>query len=69
MLGRVYGNDAEARERGLTPRQRLEHHKERSGPVMDELYNWLERQLAARQTEPNSGLARPSHICCGTGGR
>jgi transposase len=58
MLGRVYGNDAEARERGLTPPQRLEHHQQRSGPVMDELHQWLERQLGERKTEPNSGLGK-----------
>jgi len=58
MLGQVYGNDAEARERGLSPEQRLELHRQRSAPVMDELHNWLERQLAERKTEPNSGLGK-----------
>jgi transposase len=58
MLGQVYGNDAEARERGLSPEQRLGLHRERSAPVMDELHNWLERQLAERKTEPNSGLGK-----------
>ena len=58
MLGRVYGNDADARECGLSPEQRLELHRERSAPVMNELHNWLERQLAERKTEPNSGLGK-----------
>jgi transposase len=58
MLGQVYGNDAEARERVLSPEQRLGLHRERSAPVMDELHNWLERQLAERKTEPNSGLGK-----------
>jgi transposase len=58
MLGQVYGNDAEARERGLSAELRLELHRERSAPVMDELHNWLERQLAERKTEPNSGLGK-----------
>jgi transposase len=58
MLGRVYGHDAEAREHGLLPSQRLQLHQERSGPVMDELHNWLERQFAERRTEPNSGLGK-----------
>lgn len=58
MLGRVYGHDAEAREHGLTPPQRLELHRQRSAPVMEELHNWLERQLAERRTEPNSGLGK-----------
>ena len=58
MLGRVYGNDTEARDGGLSPEQRLEPHRERSAPVMQELHNWLEGQLAQRRTEPNSGLGK-----------
>jgi len=58
MLGHVYGHDAEARERGLTPDERLRLHQDRSGPVMDQLYGWLEAQLAERRTEPNSGLGQ-----------
>ena len=57
-LGRVYGHDASARERGLTPQERLQLHRERSGPVMEELHRWLEAQLADRKTEPNSGLGK-----------
>jgi hypothetical protein len=56
MLGQVYGHDAEARERGLTPEERLQLHQDRSKPVMDQLHTWLEAQLAERKTEPNSGL-------------
>jgi transposase len=58
MLGRVYGADAEAREHGFTPQQRLELHRQRSAPVMEELHAWLERQFADRRTEPNSGLGK-----------
>ena len=58
MLGRVYGNDAEARESGMTPEQRLRLHQERSGPVMEDLHRWLEAQFAERGTEPNSGLGK-----------
>src|ERR1035437_7019459 len=58
MLGQVYGHDAEARERGLTPDERLRLHQERSRPVMDRLHAWLETQLAERKTEPNSGLGK-----------
>lgn len=58
MLGRVYGNDAEAREHGLTAEQRLELHQQRSAPVLEELHAWLERQFAEHRTEPNSGLGK-----------
>jgi transposase len=58
MLGEVYGHDAEARERGLRPEERLQFHKERSGLVMEKLHGWLEAQFAERKTEPNSGLGK-----------
>jgi transposase len=58
MLGPVYGHDAEARQRGLTAAERLHFHQERSSPVMAELHRWLERQLAEKKTEPNSGLGK-----------
>jgi transposase len=58
MLGQVYGHDAEARERSLTPDERLQFHQERSGPVMEKLHQWLEAQFAERKTEPNSGLGK-----------
>jgi hypothetical protein len=54
----VYIHDAEARERNLTPDERLQLHQERSRPVMDRLHIWLEAQLAERRTEPNSGLGQ-----------
>jgi hypothetical protein len=58
MLGRVYGHEAEARERGLTAMERLQFHQQQSGPVMDELHRWPETQLAQKKTEPNSGLGQ-----------
>jgi transposase len=58
MLGQVYIHDAEARERSLTPEERLRLHQDRSRPVMDKLHAWLEAQLAERRTEPNSGLGQ-----------
>jgi len=58
MLGEVYGHDAEARERGLKPEERLQFHQEHSGPVMAKLHGWLEAQFAERKTEPNSGLGK-----------
>jgi hypothetical protein len=57
-LGEVYGHDAQARERGLTPEERLRYHQEHSQPLMDKLHAWLEAQSAERKTEPNSGLGK-----------
>ncbi len=58
MLGSVYKHDAEAREHELTPAQRLAYHQQHSAPIMDELHGWLEKQLADKKVEPNSGLGQ-----------
>jgi transposase len=58
MLGRVYGFEAEVRERGLKGEGRLQFHQQHSGPAMAELHRWLEAQLAEKKAEPNSGLGQ-----------
>lgn len=55
-LAVVYRNDAVARGRRLSPEDRLRFHQEASGPTMQELRGWLERQLGEKRTEPNSAL-------------
>jgi len=55
-LGEVFGHEADAKTAGLSPEQRLQHHRERSAPVMDGLHAWMERQLDDRLVEPNSTL-------------
>src|ERR1700730_10819671 len=57
-LGKVYQTDAQARERQLSPESRLLLHQERSGPLLDELHEWMETQLAEHKTEPNSGFGK-----------
>ena len=55
-LAVVYRNNAVARERQLSPEARLQFHQEASGPTMQELHDWLMRQLEEKRTEPNSAL-------------
>jgi transposase len=55
-LAVVYHNDALARERELSAEARLRFHQEASGPTMQELRDWLKRQLDEKRTEPNSAL-------------
>lgn len=57
-LAEVYKNDEIARERALSPEERLSFHKAQSGPIMDELQEWLNGQLFGGIVEPNSGLGR-----------
>jgi transposase len=58
MLGKVYRNDATARNQNLSPEDRLRLHQVSSGPVMDELHDWMQKQLSQHKTEPNSGLGK-----------
>ena len=55
-LGAVYKNDAIARERALSPDERLRLHQEQSGPLMEKLETWLREQIEEHKVEPNSGL-------------
>src|SRR6266536_3036176 len=54
----VYRHDADARERRLSPADRLAFHQAHSGPLMDQLHAWLRAQLDEHRVEPNSGLGR-----------
>jgi transposase len=58
MLAVVYHNDAIARERNLSPEERLLFHQAESGPTMEELHVWLGRQFDERRVEPNSALGK-----------
>jgi len=58
MLGHVYKYDADARQRHLSPAERLEFHRQHSGPMMQQLHQWLAAQFALKQVEPNSGLGK-----------
>ncbi len=55
-LGEVYGYDAQAEARGLSPQERLRFHQEHSQPVVDKLHAWLQAQFDEKRVEPNSGL-------------
>ena|SRR5438876_2190057 len=45
ILGKVYHNDAIAREQAMTPDQRLKLHETESAPLMDEMKLWLDKQV------------------------
>ncbi len=52
----VYHNDGLAKQRGLSPEERLAFHQQHSKTGMDELEEWLNTQLHEHLVEPNSGL-------------
>jgi transposase len=57
-LGEVYGFDAEAKEQGLSPEQRLVHHQTHSQPVMERLEAWIREKIDGKHVEPNSSLGQ-----------
>jgi len=56
LLKGVYKNDAIAKERGMTPDERLAFHQEHSKPSMDTLEKWCDKQFEDHLVEPNSSL-------------
>jgi transposase len=58
VLAEVYRIDARAKKENMTPDQRLDFHKEHSGPMMADLKSWLDRQIDENLVEPNSGLGK-----------
>jgi hypothetical protein len=57
-LKKVYRTDGRAAEQHLSPTERLQRHQEESGPVMDELHSWLQKQLKEKLVEANSWLGK-----------
>jgi transposase len=52
----VYRNDAIARQRALSPQERLSLHQAESGPLLLSLEKWMKAQFDEHQVEPNSTL-------------
>ncbi len=57
-LAAVYKNDHIAKERNMTPDERLRFHQDQSGPLMQDLHAWFHEQLDQHKVEPNSGLGQ-----------
>lgn len=52
----VYRVEGRAKRKELSADERLRRHQARSGPVMQQLHGWLQRQFDERHVEPNSAL-------------
>lgn len=55
---KVYRHDAATKAQSMSPKERLLHHQAHSGPVMDELKQWLDAQIDERKAEPNGRLGK-----------
>ncbi|MBW8003369.1 MAG: transposase [Planctomycetes bacterium] len=58
ILKQVYKNDEEAKRQQMSDEQRLELHQSKSGPLMEELKEWLEEQIQGNKVEPNSSMGQ-----------
>ncbi|MBC8458299.1 MAG: IS66 family transposase [Deltaproteobacteria bacterium] len=57
-LGQVYKNDEIAKDKNMSPAERLLFHQAESGPLMEQLKTWLNEQIDENKVEPNSGLGQ-----------
>jgi hypothetical protein len=57
----VYHHDQVAREKAMSPEERLAYHQAYSKPTMDNLQQWLQRQFDEKLVEPNSALGEAIH--------
>jgi hypothetical protein len=55
-LRSVYQIEDRAHQEELSPEGRLLLHQIESGPVMEELKNWMEAKIANKEVEPNSSF-------------
>jgi transposase len=58
LVKQVFDHDEEARAQHMSPQARLTYHQDYSGPLMDELKGWLDKQLDDRLVEPNISLGK-----------
>ena len=58
VLADVYHNDEMAKDKNMSPQERLTFHQVESKPLMDGLYTWFKQQLDEKRVEPNSGLGK-----------
>jgi transposase len=58
VISQVFDHDEQAREEGLSAEARLAYHQVQSQPLMDELKQWLAKQIEERLVEPNSSLGK-----------
>ena len=57
-LEEVYKNDALTKQQNMTPDKRLQYHQTKSGPLMDDLKDWLRQQFDDKKVEPNLALGQ-----------
>jgi transposase len=54
----VFDQDEQARDEQMSPPERLAYHQRLSGPLMEGLQTWRQKQADDRLVEPNSALGK-----------
>ncbi len=54
----VFLNDKIAKEKNLTPQDRLKWHQERSAPILDKMKAYCEKLIDLKKIEPNSSFGK-----------
>lgn len=57
-LAQVYRLDAELKNHGASADERLLAHQQHSGPILDELHDWMQGAIDNKVVEPNSGMGQ-----------
>ena len=57
-IGQVYRIEREIADARLSQAERLQTHQNLSGPIMESLRAWMQKQIEDRKVEPNSGFGR-----------
>ena len=58
VYGKIYKNDAHAKQENMSKGECLQYHREHSKPIMEEFHLWLKRQFKEKLVEENSGLGK-----------
>ncbi len=58
ILAKVYHNDELTKIQNMSPLERLNFHKEKSTPLMEEMKTWLKEQIDQKKAEPNSSFGK-----------
>jgi len=61
LIGRLYEVEAELKARGLTDTKRLEVRTERSKPLVDEFFTWLQAELSAKALLPSNPFTKAAN--------
>ena len=56
QIREAYKHEAVTRQQKMSDQERLGYHQQHSGPIMDDLKDWLVQQSTGKNVEPNSAL-------------